>query len=47
MGAMPADVLTTKLFAPLPRPNALARPALIARLNAGLHRALTRSTSTR
>ena len=41
MSAMPTDVLTTKLFIPLPRPNALARPALIARLNAGLHRALT------
>jgi len=41
MSAMPTDVLTTKLFVPLPRLNALARPALIARLNAGLHRVLT------
>ncbi len=38
---MPTQVLTTKLFVPPSRPNALARPALIARLNAGLHRVLT------
>lgn len=38
---MPTQVLTTKLFVPPQRPNALARPALLARLDAGLHRALT------
>ena len=41
MSAMPTQVLTTKLFVPPLRPNALARPALIARLDAGLHRVLT------
>jgi LuxR family maltose regulon positive regulatory protein len=38
---MPTPVLATKLFIPPPRPNAVLRAALIARLNAGLHRRLT------
>src|SRR4051794_41057 len=37
--AMP--VLATKLFVPPPRPNAVPRARLIARLNEGLHRTLT------
>ena len=38
---MSAPLLTTKLFIPPPRPNAVLRAALIARLNAGVHRRLT------
>ncbi|MBK9715138.1 MAG: helix-turn-helix transcriptional regulator [Kouleothrix sp.] len=38
---MPAPILTTKLYIPPPRPNAVLRPRLIARLNEGLHRKLT------
>ncbi len=34
-------LVTTKLFVPPPRPSAVARPRLIARLNAGLHCRLT------
>ena len=34
-------ILTTKLYLPAPRPNAVLRPRLIARLNEGLHRNLT------
>lgn len=34
-------MLTTKLYLPPPRPNAVVRPRLLARLNAGLHRKLT------
>src|SRR3954447_15795243 len=34
-------VLATKLFIPPPRPNAVPRARLIARLNEGLHRKLT------
>ena len=34
-------ILTTKLYIPPPRPNAVLRPRLIERLNAGLHRNLT------
>ena len=33
---MPAPVLATKLYLPPPRPNAVSRPRLIARLNEGL-----------
>ena len=33
---MPAPVLATKLFIPSPRPKAVSRPRLIARLNEGL-----------
>lgn len=40
-GAMPTPVLSTKLFIPPPRPNAVLRADLLARLNAGLHRKLT------
>jgi LuxR family maltose regulon positive regulatory protein len=40
-GAMPTSVLATKLFIPPPRPNAVLRAGLIARLNEGLHRKLT------
>jgi len=39
-GAMPTPVLATKLFIPPPRPNAVLRTGLIARLNKGLHRRL-------
>ena len=39
--AMPTPVLATKLYAPAPRPNAVLRTELTARLNAGLHRRLT------
>jgi len=39
--AMPTLVIATKLFIPPPRPDAVPRPALVARLNAGLHRKLT------
>jgi LuxR family maltose regulon positive regulatory protein len=38
---MPTPVLATKLFIPPPRPNAVPRPGLLARLNAGLHGRLT------
>lgn len=38
---MPTPVLATKLFIPPPRPNAVLRADLIARLNAGLHGKLT------
>ena len=38
---MTTPVLATKLFIPRPRPNAVPRAGLIARLNAGLHRRLT------
>jgi LuxR family transcriptional regulator, maltose regulon positive regulatory protein len=34
---MSAPVLATKLYIPSPRPNAVPRPRLIARLNEGLH----------
>jgi hypothetical protein len=40
-GAMPTLVLITKLFIPPPRPNAVLRAGLIARLDQGLHRKLT------
>lgn len=33
---MPAPILATKLYRPLPRPNAIVRPRLIKRLNEGL-----------
>jgi LuxR family transcriptional regulator, maltose regulon positive regulatory protein len=38
---MRTQVLTTKLFVPPPRPNALRRTRLLARLDAGLHHKLT------
>jgi LuxR family maltose regulon positive regulatory protein len=38
---MPAQILTTKLYIPSPRVNAIVRPRLIERLNEGLHRKLT------
>jgi LuxR family maltose regulon positive regulatory protein len=38
---MVAPVLVTKLYAPPPRPETVARPRLIARLDAGLRRTLT------
>jgi LuxR family transcriptional regulator, maltose regulon positive regulatory protein len=38
---MPTPLLATKLFLPPPRPDAVPRPRLIARLNEGLHRPLT------
>ncbi len=38
---MPIPVLATKLYLPAPRPNAVLRAELIARLNEGLHRRLT------
>lgn len=38
---MAAPILATKLYIPLPRPNVVPRPHLIARLNAGRHRKLT------
>ncbi len=40
-GAMPTPVLSTKLYIPSPRPNAVLRTRLIGRLNAGLHHRLT------
>jgi LuxR family maltose regulon positive regulatory protein len=40
-GAMPTAVITTKLYIPAPRPNAVIRAELIARLNKGLHHRLT------
>jgi LuxR family maltose regulon positive regulatory protein len=36
-----SPLLATKLYLPPPRPNAVARPRLLARLNAGLHGRLT------
>jgi LuxR family transcriptional regulator, maltose regulon positive regulatory protein len=38
---MSTPILTTKLYMPPPRPNAVLRSRLIARLNAGMHRKLT------
>ena len=38
---MPAPILATKLYIPLPRPKAVSRPRLLERLNDGLHRKLT------
>ncbi|HQY92902.1 LuxR C-terminal-related transcriptional regulator [Caldilinea sp.] len=38
---MPAPLLTTKLYLPPPRPQAVRRPRLVERLNEGLHRKLT------
>jgi LuxR family maltose regulon positive regulatory protein len=38
---MAAPVLVTKLYVPPARPGAVARPRLVARLDAGLHRTLT------
>jgi LuxR family transcriptional regulator, maltose regulon positive regulatory protein len=38
---MPIAVTTTKLYVPVPRPNAVVRAELIARLNKGLHHRLT------
>jgi hypothetical protein len=38
---MPVPILATKLYIPPPQPNRLLRPALIERLNDGLHRKLT------
>ena len=38
---MPTPILRTKLYVPPPRPQAVQRPRLIARLNEGLHRKLT------
>ena len=37
---MPTPILTTKLYLPPPRPDAVLRSRLIARLNAGLHHKL-------
>src|SRR4051812_44518477 len=37
---MSTPILTTKLYIPPPRPNAVPRTRLIARLNAGLHHKL-------
>ncbi len=38
---MSAPILATKLYIPPPRPNAVPRPQLISRLDAGLQRKLT------
>src|SRR6476469_6649242 len=38
---MPTQILTTKLYIPPPRPNAVRRSHLTERLNEGLHRKLT------
>ncbi len=38
---MPIPILTTKLYSPPLRPDAVLRPRLIERLNEGLHRKLT------
>src|SRR5918912_154096 len=35
--SMPTPILTTKLYIPPPRPNAVLRPRLIERLREGLH----------
>jgi LuxR family transcriptional regulator, maltose regulon positive regulatory protein len=39
--SMSTPILTTKLYIPPPRPNAILRPRLIERLHEGLHRKLT------
>ena len=39
--SLPTTILRTKLYVPPPRPQAVLRPSLIARLNEGLHRRLT------
>src|SRR6266480_4562014 len=39
--SMSTPLLATKLYIPPPRPNAVPRTRLIARLNEGLHRKLT------
>jgi len=39
--SVPAPILATKLFIPPPRPNAVARPRLLARLNDAFQRKLT------
>lgn len=41
MVALPPDIITTKLNPPLPRPNLVRRPRLLARLDAGLAHGLT------
>jgi LuxR family maltose regulon positive regulatory protein len=38
---MSSPILTTKLYVPPPRPEAVPRPRLIERLNEGLRRKLT------
>src|SRR5690242_6240478 len=38
---MSTPILATKLYLPRPRPDAVPRPRLIARLDEGLHRPLT------
>ncbi|MDQ3437949.1 MAG: hypothetical protein M3491_11590, partial [Actinomycetota bacterium] len=38
---MSTPILTTKLYVPPPRPHAVLRPRLIARLDESLHRKLT------
>jgi LuxR family transcriptional regulator, maltose regulon positive regulatory protein len=38
---MPAPILATKLYIPLPRPKIVLRPRLVERLNEGLQRKLT------
>ncbi|MCE7983335.1 MAG: LuxR family transcriptional regulator [Caldilinea sp. CFX5] len=38
---MNTPILATKLYLPAPRPKVVARPHLITRLNAGLHRKMT------
>src|SRR5690348_13104691 len=38
---MSTPILATKLYIPPPRPNAVRRPRLVQRLNAGLRRKLT------
>src|SRR5919198_5465664 len=38
---MSTPILATKLYIPAPPPTAVARPRLVERLNAGLHRKLT------
>jgi len=38
---MPAPILATKLYIPLPRPKIVLRPRLIERLNDGIHCKLT------
>src|SRR5215207_7612491 len=40
-GSMSTPLLATKLYIPPPRPIAIPRTQLIARLNQGLHRKLT------
>jgi LuxR family maltose regulon positive regulatory protein len=41
MSALPATLLSTKLYGPRVRPELVSRPRLIERLNQGLHRQLT------